>query len=144
MPLCEGHSTRVEPAVNNLGNTLHLAAALGALDGDRINEGTVKLNILGTVVGHGLKLLYRAYSVTLAAGAFPDVKRSTPIAVTAYAPVLNVFKPVSEASLTDAFGDPVYCVIISDKVVSYGGHLDEPGIARIVDKRSVTTPAVRI
>ena len=49
VPLSEGHGTRVKPAVNDLGNALHLAAAIGALNGDRINEGAVQLNILRAI-----------------------------------------------------------------------------------------------
>ena len=50
MPLSKGHRARVEPAVDNLADTLHLAAALGTGDGYRVDEGAVKLNVLGAVL----------------------------------------------------------------------------------------------
>ena len=80
----------------------------------------------------------------MTAGAFPDIKRSTPISVSGKTPVLNVFKPVAEASLTDGFGNPVYCIVICDKSVLDLCHLDEPGVTGVVDERCVTSPAMRI
>ena len=45
----------------------------------------------------------------------PDIERCTPISVTADSPVLNVLEPVAESSLSYAFGNPIYSVIISDE-----------------------------
>ena len=52
VPLREGHRARVKPAVDNLADSLHLAAALGTLDGHLVDEGAVKLYILGAVIRH--------------------------------------------------------------------------------------------
>ena len=82
--------------------------------------------------------------MTVAAGAFPDVKGSTPISVSRKTPVLNVFKPVSESALADALGDPVDGIVVSYKIVANGGHLDEPGVASVIDKGGVASPAMRI
>ena len=57
MMLCERHGTGIEPAVDHLRNTVHLLAALRALDGNGIDVRTVQLNILRTVIGHGTSAL---------------------------------------------------------------------------------------
>ena len=62
----------------------------------------------------------------MSAFTFPDIQRSTPVTVTADAPVLYIFKPVSETSLTDTFRNPVDRVIISDQLILHICHLDEP------------------
>ena len=73
--------------------------------------------------------------------AFPNVEGSAPITVTADAPVLNVFKPVAEAALADAFGNPVNGVVILNKVILNGCHFDKPGFSCVVDERCVASPA---
>ena len=79
--------------------------------------------------------------MSVTAFAFPDVEGSTPVTVTADAPVLNIFKPVTEAALADAFGNPVNGVVILDKVILNGGHLDEPGFSCVIDEGGVASPA---
>ena len=49
MMLCKRHCSGVEPAVDYLGNTLHLLAALGAGDGDLVDIRTMEF--------YGLRLL---------------------------------------------------------------------------------------
>ena len=75
---------------------------------------------------------------------FPDVKRCSPVTVTGNRPVLNVLKPVAEPSLTDGFRNPVYGIVVTDQVIPYCGFLDIPGFSCIVNKRRITSPAVRI
>ena len=75
---------------------------------------------------------------------FPDVKRSSPVTVTGNCPVLNIFKPVAETSLTDGFRNPVYGIVITDQIIPYCGFPDIPGFSCIVNKRCITSPAVRI
>ena len=53
-------------------------------------------------------------------------------------------EPIAETSLSDAFGYPIYCVVVADKVVAHVGHLYKPRFARVVDKRSIAAPAERI
>ena len=55
-----------------------------------------------------------------------------------------VLKPVTETTLTDALWNPVDSIVVTDQIILYCSHLDEPGLTCIVDKRCVTSPAVRI
>ena len=104
----------------------------------------MKLDILGAVIRHLAKLGDRADGMAVSAGAFPDIKRRSPISVTGKTPVLNVLKPVAESSLTDILGNPVYGIVISYEAVLYLCHLYKPAVAGVVDKRRVTSPAMRI
>ena len=105
---------------------MHFLAAFRTFDRHGVDVRAVKLDIVGAVVGHTFKLLDTADRMSVTAFTLPDVERSTPVTVTADTPVLNVFEPVAEASLADAFGDPVDSIVVSDKVVPYRRHLDEP------------------
>lgn len=82
--------------------------------------------------------------MSVTALAFPDVERSSPVAVTADAPILDVLYPVAEASLADALGDPVDGVVVADKVVPNCGHFYEPRVSCIVDEGRVAAPAVGV
>ena len=106
----------------------------------------MKLNIFSIGIARLLgKLLSRTDSDLLTALlALPDVERSPPITISRYRPILDVLQPVAEASGTDGLRDPVDGFIVSDKIVLDLGHLDIPGLSRIVDKRCITTPAERI
>ena len=81
--LREGHRAGGEPAVDNLRHAVHLAAALRALYCDSVDIGAVQLDIVRAVRGHALELFDRAYRMSVTALAFPDVERSSPVAVTA-------------------------------------------------------------
>ena len=141
--LCEGHGTGIEPAVDHLRNTVHLFAAFRAFDGNGIDVRTVQLNIIRAVVGHGFQLCDASDGMLMAALTLPDVQRSSPVTVTADAPVLYVLQPVAKTAFSDALRNPVDGVVVADQVVLHSGHLDEPGLACIVDQRSVASPAVR-
>ena len=80
----------------------------------------------------------------MTAFALPDIKRCTPVSVAGNTPVLNIFKPVAEAALADAFWNPVYGIVVAVKIILNIGHFYKPGLAGIVDKGSVTAPAVGI
>ena len=82
--------------------------------------------------------------MSVTAFALPNIERRTPVTVTADAPVLNVFKPVAETSLTDALGNPIDCIVVSYKIVLNRRHLDKPGLSCIVDERSIAAPAERV
>ena len=142
--LSKRHGSAVEPAVNNFRNTVHLFAALRALDRHGIDVRTVQFDVVRTVVGHFFQFCDASDGVHVSALTFPDIERGSPVTVTADAPVLNILDPIAETSFTDALRNPVDRVIIRDQVVPYYCHLDEPGLARIVDQRRVTSPAVRI
>ena len=105
---------------------MHFLAALRTLDRYSVDVRAVKLDIVGAVIGHIFKLLDTADRVSVTAFALPDVERRTPVTVTADTLVLNVFEPVAEASLADAFGDPVDGIVVSDKVVPDRRHFDKP------------------
>ena len=151
LPVLEGivilrkrHRARVEPAVDDLRHALHRLAALGTLDGHGIDIRPVQLDIVRAVVRHGPQLLDAADGMLASALALPDIQRRAPVSVSGNAPVLYIFQPVSEASLADALRDPVDRVVVADQVVLDRRHPDEPRLARIVDQRCVTAPAVRI
>ena len=52
MPLSKRHRTGIEPAVNNLWNTLHFLTALWAVNGNIVDVWAMKLDIVWAVVGH--------------------------------------------------------------------------------------------
>ena len=138
------HGAGIKPAVDNLGDALHLLAALGAFYGDRVDVGAVKLNIIGAVVAHLFKLGNAAYRVAAAAFALPNIERSSPVTVTGKTPILNIFDKVAEASFAYALGHPVNHVVVTDKVVAYRSHLYEPRFSCVVDEGRVAAPAVGI
>ena len=95
--------------------------------------------------GHLLQLFPAADAYLLAAVlTLPDRERGAPVAVAADAPVLHVLEPVAEAAGANAGRDPVDGIVVGDKVIAHGGHLDEPGFPCVVDERRVAAPAVRI
>ena len=144
MPLRERHGAGVKPAVDNLRYTVHFSAAFFAFDGYGINVRTMQLDFVRAIVRQGFKLFDGADGVLMSAGAFPYVKRCAPVTVAADAPVLYVFQPVSEAALSDCRRNPVYCIVICNKLVADSRHADEPGLTCVVDERCITAPAVWI
>ena len=76
--------------------------------------------------------------------AFPHIQGCTPVTVSADAPVLDIFQPVAETSFSNAFGDPVDGIVVTDQVFLYVRHLNEPGLSCIIDQRSIASPAVGI
>ena len=144
MPLCKRHRAGIEPAVDDLGHAVHLSAALGAADRHGIDVGAMQLQLVGAVVRQRLKLLDRTDRVLMTAAALPDIERRSPIAVAADAPILHMLKPVAEASLADALGNPVDRVIVRNQLVTHRRHLDEPRLTRIINERRIAAPAMRI
>ena len=144
MPLCKRHGPRVKPAVDDFLDAVHLLAALRALDRDLVDVRTVQLDVIRAVRAHGLELLDRADDMLMAAFALPYRQRRAPVAVAREAPVLYVFEPVAEAALADGLRNPVDRLVVGDKLVLDGRHLDEPGRERVVEERRVAAPAVRI
>ena len=74
----------------------------------------------------------------------PDVQGRSPIPVSRKTPVLYIFNPIAEPSFSDGLRNPVYGVVILDQFILHGGHLDEPALPCIVNKRGIAAPAVRI
>ena len=144
VPLRKRHRAGVEPAVDDLGHAVHLLAALGAADRHGVDVGAMQLKLLRAVVRQRLQLLDRADRMLVSAAALPYIERRAPVAVAADAPVLHMLKPVAEASLADALGNPVDRVIVRNQFVAHRRHLDEPRLACVVDERRVAAPAMRI
>ena len=139
--LGKGHGAGVEPAVDDLGHTVHLLAAVGAGDGHLVHIGPVQLDVVGAILRHLLQLRDAADGVAVAALTLPDVQRGTPIAVAADGPVLDVLQPVAKAALADAFGVPLDGVVVGNQLLLHVGHLDVPGLPGVVDKGGVAAPA---
>ena len=144
MMLCKWHRTTVKPAVDYLRYTMHRLAAFRASDRHFINIWAMKLNVIRTVIGHGFQFLDTSDGMLMSALTLPDIQRSSPVTVTADSPVLYILEPVTETSFSDAFRDPVDCIVVCDQIILYFCHLNEPGLSRIVDQRSITSPAVRV
>ncbi len=123
---------------------MHRLSAFRATDGDGVDIGTVKFDVFRAVVAHFTKFGNRANRVLMTTFTFPDIKWCAPVTVTAQPPILNVFKPVAEASLADTFRHPVDGIVVADEIITDIGHADKPRITRIVQKRRMATPAVRI
>ncbi len=141
------HRAGVKPAVNDLRDSLHAVPAA-------FRAGAHKLVDIGSVQLYGQSVLSTGHLLQLLAGtdadlfsavlALPDRKRSSPVTVAADAPVLNIFQPVAETAGADRGRNPVDRIVVRDQLVTDLRHLDEPGLTRIVDQRSVAAPAVRI
>ena len=146
MMLCERHRPRIKPAVDHLRHTLHRAAAFRALDRDLIDIGPVQLyRARFPVAAHLFQLFPAANGMHLSApSAFPYVQRRSPIAVPGNAPILDILQPVPEASFSNRFGNPVDRIVIADQVLLHRRHLNEPGLAGIIDQRRIAAPAVGI
>ena len=143
--LCEGHRAGVEPAVKHLGHSLHGSAALRARIGHFVDIRTVQLHLRRLWVSCLLgELCTAADALLISAAALPDIQGSSPVTVTGDRPVLNILQPVSEASCSDGFRNPVYGIVVADQVVLNRCLPDIPRLSRIVDQRGVTSPAVRI
>ena len=143
--LCIRHCAGVEPAVDHFRYTVHGLAALRAGEGHFVDVRTVQFHLCRIrISGEIRQFLTGSYGMQLAAFAFPDVERGTPVTVTGDCPILQVLQPVTETSLADGFRDPVDLVVVADHVFLHRGHLDVPALTRVVQKRCITSPAVRI
>ena len=136
----------IKPAVDNFRHAAHGSAAVRAGKMDPVHIRSVQLHLLAGSIARKLrKLTPRTDDNSLAAvRAFPDRERCSPVSVTGESPVLNVLKPVAETSLAHGRRNPVDLFVVAYKIVADSGHLDEPGLSRIVDKRRIASPAVRI
>ena len=91
------------------------------------------------------KLLAAAYNVNMTAVlAYPNRQRSAPVTFAAESPVYNVFKEVAHAAVLYGLGQPVYALIVLDKLIAHGSHLYEPAFAGVIDERGIAAPAERI
>ena len=80
MPLCERHSSGVEPAVHYLRDPVHALSALRTLDSYLINIRSVELNGLIDILLYIVdELLTGTYAVKVSAFALPDRNRCSPV-----------------------------------------------------------------
>ena len=138
------HGTGIEPAVDHFRYPVHRLSALRAANRHLVDERTVQLDLLRAVIRKLMQLLLAADGLHMSALALPDIQRSTPVTVPGKSPVLYIFQPVAETSLTDALRNPVYRIIIAHQIIAHRSHLDEPGLACIINQRCITAPAVRV
>ena len=143
--LCKWHGSWIKPAVKYLRYTVHILATLRTLDCHSVDVWSVKLYLCCLWISCFFSELCTA-SDTLSVSAFtlPDIEWCAPVTVTWDSPILYILKPVSETSWTDRLRNPVYCIVVSDKIILYCCLLDVPWLSCIVDKRLVTSPAVWI
>ena len=80
----------------------------------------------------------------MTAGTLPNIQWSSPITVTADAPILYVLQPLAKTALADGIWNPVNGIVVGNQLLLYSSHLDEPGLTSVVNQWSITTPAVRI
>ena len=142
MPLCERHGAAVEPAVDNDGFTLHSAAAFFTFEGDGVEHGLMKLDILRHLGSIVPEVLTAAHNMVIAAvGAHPYGQGSTPITLTADTPVNDILKEITHAALADRSRYPIYLFIILDHLIAHGGGLYIPALPCVIDERSIAPPA---
>ena len=141
MPLRERHRAGIEPAVAHFLHAMHFLAAVRAGDRHRVDVGAMQLDILGHVMAHFPQLFDGADHVHMTFRADPDGQRGAPIALARDAPVNDVLQEVAHAAFLDILRHPVDGTVVGDQLIAHGGHLDEPGFARVVQKRRVAAPA---
>ena len=124
---------------------MHGSTTFRAFQCDLIDIWTVKLYCFGFfITAHLEEFLAASDRMHMSAFTLPDVQWCSPVTVSGNTPVLNVFQPVAETSLTDALRNPVDGVIVADQVIFDCSHLNEPGFTCIVDQWCITSPAMRI
>ncbi len=142
--LRERHGAGVKPAVNDFWNAGHFAAALGAFQLYRVNIGAMEFDFVRAAYSHAAQFFDATDAMPVPAGAFPNIEWGAPVPIAADAPVLHIFQPVSKATFSDRFGDPVDRFIVSHETVFYRGHFDKPAISCVVNQRRIAAPAVGI
>ena len=99
---------------------MHGLAAIRTLHSDVVNVWAVKLDGLRTLVTTLLiEILAASHGFHMSALTLPDVQWCSPVTVSGNTPVLNVLKPVTETSLTDALRNPVDSIIVTDQIILY-------------------------
>ena len=152
--LRERHGTGLEPAVEHIGNTVHvrLAGRVVRVDADQVvNPRTVHVDVAvlvaRVVTEVGLELFERTVNVhtrVLRIVTHPHRNRGTPEAVAGDGPVARVGEPLAELAVLDVARDPVDLLVQFQQTRLDLGHGHEPGGDRLVDQRGGATPAVRV
>ena len=124
---------------------MHGSTTFRAFQCDLIDVWTMEFYCLGSfITAHLKQFLTASDRMHMSAFTLPDVQWCSPITVSGNTPVLNVFQPVAETSLTDALRNPVDSIVVTDQIILNCCHLDEPGLTCIVDQWCIASPAVRI
>ena len=145
MMLRKRHGTGVKPAVNHLRHAFHRLAADRAGEGDLIDIRPVQLHLCRLRIAAALRQLCPAADTFLTSAlAFPYRKRSPPVTIAGNSPILDIFQPVPETSLSDRLRNPVNGIVVADQILLDRRHLDKPGLSRIVNERRIAAPAMRI
>ena len=146
VPLGERHRSGVEPGIDNLGASLHDAAAL-AFQLVAVDERLVRIEVVRQLHARPLGQLGVAANrldVGVVLLADPERQRRPPVPVARNGPVDVVRQPLSESTSTDFGGMPVdTCVADEHRVLELSGAY-EPGGAGVIEERRLTTPAMRI
>ncbi|EKE29567.1 MAG: hypothetical protein ACD_2C00144G0002 [uncultured bacterium (gcode 4)] len=154
------HGSWFEPAIENLWDTIHRASCFWALDLDFVYIMLMKvyLNIkfnieilipsflyLSEFFIKLIKLFYWTYTELLKLVLwFPDRHSRAPISVSGDIPVSGILYPFSESSMFDIIWNPIYLFIILDHPVGNFFNFYIPSAYSSVDKRSMTSVAMRI
>ena len=139
------HRPGIKPAVDHFRYAMHLTAAIRTGVRYLIDIRPVQFCICCLLLSAFFcQLLAAANALLMSARAFPDRKRRSPVTITGQSPVLDIFQPVSKASFSNRCRNPVHRIIIADQIFFDFGHLYKPGLSCIINKRCVTSPAVRI
>ena len=143
MILRKRHRSRIKPAVDNFGRTFHRSAAL-AFEGQIVDIRAVKFHV-PFHAAQFFEFRFASDHVYFAAiGTYPYRKRCTPISVTRKPPVDHVFKEVAHSARFNGFRHPVYGIVGFDQLVLDCGNFNEPALSRIVKKRRIAAPAMRV
>ena len=139
--LGKGHGAGIVPAVDDLGRSVHLLAALFASDGHLVDVGAVQFEVVRHIMPQFFQFLARADDVRVAALAHPHGQRRAPVALAGEAPVDDVFEEVAHAAFLDVVRHPVDGAVGGEQLLLDRRHADEPGGAGVVDQRRVASPA---
>ena len=146
--LGEGHGTRFEPAVEDLGDPSHGALAGGVVGvgpGEVVDHRPVQVG--GANAEVPLDLIQAAVHVDPGVGgvvALPHRDRCPPEPVPADRPVPRSLQPFPEGAVANVVGDPVDLLVGFQQPVGEIGHPYVPGLHGPVDDRGIGAPAVGV
>ena len=131
MPLSKRHRAAVKPAIAHFGHSDHLSAAF-AVPRYGVDIRTVKLDILFHTRKF-FEFLSASYNVLFAAlVAYPDRQWRSPISLTGYTPVYDVFEEVAHSARSDCRRHPVDRSVRFQKSLFNFRHFYKPARASVV------------
>ena len=142
LELGEGHRPGVKPDVDDLGDAVHVPAAVVAREHHVVDVGPVRVLELDARLA--LELGQRAHHLHAAVSAAPHRQRRAPVALARERPVDVALQPVAEAAVLDVLGVPVDGLVGGQQAVLDLAGGDVPGRLGVVEQRRVATPAVGI